>query len=115
MTAMGALLSAALLTTTGAVRRPGPAGAQLIVTVDCGSTSHAEIAIARERGLDVIVTDHHRVPPTLPPAIALVNPHRADSVYPDSRLAGSGVAFKVAQLLLRDEPGGAPQREPTIR
>ena len=82
------------------------AGSTVIVTVDCGSTSHAEIAIARERGLDVIVTDHHRVPQVLPDAIALVNPHRADSTYPDSRLAGSGVAFKVAQLLLRDLPGG---------
>ena len=82
------------------------AGASVIVTVDCGSTSHAEIAVARERGLDVIVTDHHRVPPILPDTVALVNPHRADSTYPDPRLAGSGVAFKVAQLLLRDEPGG---------
>jgi single-stranded-DNA-specific exonuclease len=81
-------------------------GATVIVTVDCGSTSHAEIATARDRGLDVIVTDHHRVPQVLPDAIALVNPHRADSTYPDPRLAGSGVAFKVAQLLLRDEPGG---------
>ena len=82
-------------------------GASLIVTVDCGSTSHAEIAVARERGLDVIVTDHHRVPPTLPDAVALVNPHRDDSTYPDPRLAGSGVAFKVAQLILGDEPGGS--------
>ncbi len=82
------------------------AGASVIVTVDCGTTSLAEIAVARERGLDVIVTDHHRVPPVLPSAVAVVNPHRHDSVYPDARLAGSGVAFKVAQLLLRDEPGG---------
>ncbi len=83
------------------------AGTTVIVTVDCGTTSHAEIAIARDRGIDVIVTDHHRVPPELPPAIAVVNPHRPDSGYPDSRLAGSGVAFKVAQSLLADLPGGA--------
>jgi len=81
-------------------------GCTVIVTVDCGTTSVAEIAAANERGLDVIVTDHHRVPAILPDAVAVVNPHRADSVYPDARLAGSGVAFKVAQLLLRDEPGG---------
>ena len=81
-------------------------GASLIVTVDCGTSSGPEIAVARERGLDVIVTDHHRVPPTLPPALAVVNPHRADSTYPDRRLAGSGVAFKLAQLLLADLPGG---------
>jgi len=82
------------------------AGATVIVTVDCGSTSVAEIAEARRRGLDVIVTDHHRLPPVLPEAVALVNPHRSDSTYPDRRLAGSGVAFKLACLLLADEPGG---------
>jgi single-stranded-DNA-specific exonuclease RecJ len=82
-------------------------GATVIVTVDCGTTSVAEIAVANERGLDVIVTDHHRVPAVLPAALAIVNPHRPDSTYPDRRLAGSGVAFKVAQLLLADEPGGA--------
>ena len=81
-------------------------GAALIITVDCGTTSVAEIAAANGRGLDVIVTDHHRVPPLLPDAIAIVNPHRPDATYPDRRLAGSGVAFKVAQLLLADEPGG---------
>ena len=82
------------------------AGASLIITVDCGTTSVAEVAESNARGIDVIITDHHRVPPVLPAALALVNPHRADSIYPDRRLAGSGVAFKVAQLLLADEPGG---------
>lgn len=78
----------------------------LIVTVDTGTSSGPEIAVAGTRGIDVIVTDHHHVPPELPPAVAVVNPHRADSRYPDARLAGSGVAFKVAQLLLADVPGG---------
>ncbi len=82
------------------------AGASVIVTVDCGTTSVAEVAVANSRGIDVIITDHHRVPAVLPAAIAIVNPHRPDSTYPDRRLAGSGVAFKVAQLLLADEPGG---------
>lgn len=82
-------------------------GFGLIVTVDCGSTSVAEVAVAAERGIDVIVTDHHRVPAVMPAAFALVNPHRQDSAYPDKRLAGSGVAFKMAQLLLDGEPGGA--------
>lgn len=81
-------------------------GITLIVTVDTGTSSGAEIAAAAARGVDVIVTDHHRVPPELPPAVAVVNPHRSDSRYPDARLAGSGVAFKVAQLLLADVPGG---------
>jgi single-stranded-DNA-specific exonuclease len=75
-------------------------GASLIVTVDCGTTSRDEIAEAVRRGIDVIVTDHHRVPAVVPPAVAVVNPHRPDSTYPDRRLAGSGVAFKVAQLVL---------------
>ena len=82
------------------------AGVTLIVTVDCGSTSAPEIASAGASGIDVIVTDHHRLPPVLPAAIAIVNPQRADSRYPERRLAGSGVAFKLAQLLLADEPGG---------
>lgn len=82
------------------------AGATVIVTVDCGTTSLAEIAAARTDGIDVLVTDHHRVPAELPAAVAIVNPQRPDSSYPERRLSGSGVAFKLAQLLLADEPGG---------
>jgi single-stranded-DNA-specific exonuclease len=81
-------------------------GVTLIVTVDCGTTSVAEIATAHDAGIDVIVTDHHRVPPELPAAVAVVNPHRGDSSYPDRRLSGSGVAFGIARLLLEAEPGG---------
>jgi single-stranded-DNA-specific exonuclease len=81
-------------------------GVRLIVTVDCGSTSVAEIAEAGAAGIDVLVTDHHRLPPVLPDAVAVVNPQRTDSRYPERRLAGSGVAFKLAQLLLRDAPDG---------
>ncbi len=90
-----------------AVERARATGASVIVTVDCGTTSLAEIRSSNEAGIDVLVTDHHRVPSELPPAAAIVNPHRPDSVYPDRRLAGSGVAFKLAQLLLEHEPGGA--------
>jgi single-stranded-DNA-specific exonuclease len=82
-------------------------GRSLIVTVDTGSTSGLEIAEASRRGIDVIVTDHHRLPPELPAVVALVNPHRDDSIYPDPRLTGSGVAFKVAQLLLATVPGAS--------
>ncbi len=91
---------------TRAVEVARAGGCGIIVTVDCGSTSHAEIAFAVEHGIDVLVTDHHRMPAVPPPAFAIVNPHRADSVYPDRRLTGSGVAFKVAQLILADLPGG---------
>lgn len=75
-------------------------GRSVIVTVDCGTSSAAEVAAANAAGVDVLVTDHHRLPVGLPRAAALVNPHRPDSVYPDNRLAGSGVCFKLAQLLL---------------
>jgi len=79
-------------------------GARVIVTVDTGTTSVAEVGAARDRGIDVLVTDHHRVPAELPPAAAIVNAHRPDSVYPDSRLSGAGIAFCLARLLLGDRP-----------
>ncbi|MFI5292743.1 MAG: DHH family phosphoesterase, partial [Candidatus Limnocylindrales bacterium] len=78
----------------------------LIITVDTGTSSVDEVALAAEAGIDVIVTDHHHVPEQLPAAVAVVNPHRPGNVYPDPRLAGTGVAFKIAQLLLDREPGG---------
>ena len=75
-------------------------GVALIVTVDTGSTSVAETALAAGHGIDVIITDHHHLPEVLPAAVAIVNPQRADSVYPYLDLSGSGVAFTVARLLL---------------
>ena len=75
-------------------------GAAVIITVDTGSSSVREVDAANEAGIDVLITDHHHVPPVLPAALAIVNPHRADASYPDSRLAGSGVAFTLARLLL---------------
>ena len=83
-----------------AVERARAVGHGLIITADTGSASVAEVAAAREAGIDVIVTDHHVLGDELPDTVALVNAQRADSVYPDRRLSGAGVAFKVAQLLL---------------
>jgi single-stranded-DNA-specific exonuclease len=85
-----------------AVDAAAEAGAAIIVTVDTGTSSLAEVTAAQARGIDVIITDHHRVPDVLPPAVAIVNPHRIDATYPDRRLAGSGVAFALARLLLGD-------------
>lgn len=91
----------------GAVDTAVAEGRTLLLTADTGSTSHAEIAAARGRGVSVIVTDHHQLPAGPPPdATAVVNPHRSDSRYPDRRLSGAGVAFKVAQLLLADVQDG---------
>lgn len=75
-------------------------GVSLIITVDTGTSSLDEVGLAVSRGIDVLVTDHHRVPDRVPPATALVNPQRADSRYPDRRLSGSGIAFTLARLLL---------------
>lgn len=88
-----------------AVGAAAEAGVAVIVTVDTGSTSVAEVAAANERGIDVVITDHHHLPDVLPAAVAIVNPHRADSAYPDPSLSGSGVAFTVARLVLGDLEG----------
>ena len=82
-----------------AIRALKEKGAQLIVTVDCGSLSHAEIDLANELGMDVIVTDHHSVGDTMPAAAAVINPKRKDHEYPFIDLAGCGVAFKLVQAL----------------
>lgn len=76
-------------------------GVHLVVTVDCGIRSADEIAYGRSLGLDVLVTDHHSVPESLPQAAALVNPKLPGSRYPYTDLAGVGVAYRVAQALLR--------------
>jgi single-stranded-DNA-specific exonuclease len=85
--------------TADAVERIAETGAQLIVTVDCGSLSEKEIIRANELGVDVIVTDHHNVAPIQPPAVAVINPKRPDHQYPFIDLAGVGVAFKLVQAL----------------
>ncbi len=91
-----------------AVEAARSAGRTLLFTVDTGTSSVAEVAAAAAAGIDVIVTDHHRVPEVRPPAIALVNAHRPEAAYPDRRLAGSGIALKVAALLLDRLGGIAP-------
>lgn len=85
--------------TVDAIDKIADSGAQLIVTVDCGSLSHEPIARANERGVDVIVTDHHNVADVHPAAVAVINPKRPDHTYPFIDLAGVGVAFKLVQAL----------------
>ena len=70
--------------TVEAVERIAATGANLIVTVDCGSLSEKEIIRANELGVDVIVTDHHNVASVQPPAVAVINPKRLLQDYPDA-------------------------------
>jgi single-stranded-DNA-specific exonuclease len=72
-------------------------GARVIVTVDCGIASNAEIAQARAHGIDTIVCDHHKLPAELPPALALLHPQLGG--YPFTQLCAAGVCFKLAQAL----------------
>jgi len=74
-------------------------GVRLIVTVDCGISGHAACEAAREMGLEVIVTDHHEIPERLPEALAVINPKRTESRYPERHLAGVGVAFALVRAL----------------
>ena len=77
-------------------------GVSLIITVDCGITAIDEAIYARNLGIDLIITDHHECKDTLPDALAVINPKRRDSRYPNRSLAGVGVAFKLVSALEAD-------------
>lgn len=78
------------------------AGATLMITSDCGTTSHSEISEAAHLGLDVIVTDHHQPEAFRPPAAAFLNPFASQPVpYPFDGLSSVGMAFKVAQAVFK--------------
>jgi single-stranded-DNA-specific exonuclease len=79
-----------------AVVEAANAGAKLFLTCDCGSNAHEQIELAHERGMKVVVTDHHQFNDRIPDAEAVVNPHRPDSGYGFKDLSGVGVAFKLA-------------------
>lgn len=88
----------------GAIDKLIAGGAQLLITQDCGTTSDKPIAHARDRGLDVLVIDHHLSDDELPPASALVNPNRPDDLSGLGYLCAAGVTFMVlvaANRLLR--------------
>ena len=88
-----------------AIEKIASNGTKLIITVDNGTLSFAEIARAKELGVDVIVTDHHQPHETLPDAVAVLNPKRTDSEYPFNDLAGCGVAFKLVQACQTEMDG----------
>jgi len=74
---------------------------RLVITVDCGITSVEPVHRAIERGIDVIITDHHLPPGVLPDAAAVLNPKQPGCAYPFKELAGVGVAFKLCCELIR--------------
>ncbi|MFK7804070.1 MAG: single-stranded-DNA-specific exonuclease RecJ [Anaerolineae bacterium] len=80
-------------------------GASLVITVDCGIRSVAEVQHGVSEGLDIIITDHHSIGPELPnAALAIINPKREDCAYPEKMLAGVGIAYKLAQALHSKRP-----------
>jgi single-stranded-DNA-specific exonuclease len=83
------------------VERLAAEGVKVIVTCDCGIANAAEVALAREKGMDVIITDHHALPAELPGAFATIHPQVPGETYPRDGLAGGGVAWKLAQALVR--------------
>jgi len=87
--------------TTPALENLHRQGIRLVITVDCGITSLAEVKKARKMGLDIIITDHHTPLPEIPPAVAIVDPKLPQSTYPFSELAGVGVALKLLQALFQ--------------
>ncbi|MET3854624.1 single-stranded-DNA-specific exonuclease RecJ [Rhizobium sp. OAE497] len=85
----------------GAINQLIDNGAQLIVTVDCGSTSHEALDAAKARNIDVVVIDHHQVTHALPHCYALVNPNREDDLSGQGHLCAAGVVFLVLVATLR--------------
>ncbi|MBN2104479.1 single-stranded-DNA-specific exonuclease RecJ [bacterium] len=75
------------------------AGASLLITVDCGITAVEQVRMARDEGIDVIISDHHEPSRELPEAVAILDPKRDSCQYPFKQLAGVGVAYKLIQAI----------------
>jgi len=101
----------------GALKKIREGGAKVVITVDNGISAVAEAEVARDLGLDLIVTDHHEVPPRLPEAFAILNPKQAGDAFPGKELAGVGVAFYLLIALRKAlrEAGMLGDREPNLR
>lgn len=79
-------------------------GTYVLITVDCGISSH-DLIEQFNRSMDIIVTDHHTPPPLIPDACAVINPKQEGCPYPFKDLAGAGVAFKLCQALWQERNG----------
>lgn len=84
-------------------------GVSLVIAVDCGISDAETVVRAHDLGLDVIIVDHHRIPATIPDAVAVINPHMSGSRYPFADLAGVGVVYALVRALARS---GAPFTRP---
>lgn len=82
----------------GAIDSLAELGVELLITVDCGISAAEEIAYAYEKGMEVIVTDHHQCPPILPECEAIIDPAMEDG-YPFAALCGAGVVFKLVEAI----------------
>lgn len=82
---------------------------KLVITADCGITATAEVKLAAELGIEVIVTDHHEPLGELPASCAILNPKRRDCPYAFKELAGVGVVLKLVQGLIASRPGALPE------
>ena len=100
------------------LRRLRERGVSLVITVDCGISNAHEVEAAMEMGLDVIVVDHHQPPEELPPALAVINPHRRDCSFPDKGLCAAGLAFYLViglRAKLREAGWFARSGDPDLR
>jgi single-stranded-DNA-specific exonuclease len=94
----------------GALAQLAEEGVQMVIAVDLGISNAAEVAGIGERGVDVIVVDHHTIPVTIPAAAAVINPHLPESAYPFRSLAGVGVAYALVRALAASgAPFGRPE------
>jgi single-stranded-DNA-specific exonuclease len=95
---------------TKVVKRAAQNDYKVIITVDNGTTAFEQAQVAKELGVDLIITDHHRPHDELPDAFALVNPHQKDCDYPFKELAGVGVTFKILSLLYEQRGLSLPEK-----
>jgi single-stranded-DNA-specific exonuclease len=101
-----------------AIERLAAEGTKLLITLDCGITSHAEIERANSLGVNVIVVDHHAVPEVMPNAVAVLNPLQPGCEYPTKWLCAGGVTFNLCMGLrktLRDRGFFAGKQEPNLK
>ncbi|MDH3972898.1 MAG: single-stranded-DNA-specific exonuclease RecJ [Deltaproteobacteria bacterium] len=101
-----------------AIKKLSRRGTRVIITVDNGISSFKEVELACSLGMDVIITDHHQIPPHLPPAYGVINPQQADCSYPFKELAGVGIALNMVMAIrsgLRERGKWERQCEPNIK